>query len=364
MLRSLVVAGFFVVVIAGAAAASQTAAAQPAGPAVTLTLSNGSRLIGEITKEENGKIYFKDQVLGDVVVDQSSVVARDGAQAPAPAPQAPAAPSVGSAVPAFALGNKAIWSRTITAGGSFTSAAFIQGQIPDTFAGITGEALKLSGSQTTAQAGLSLVRATATGVAFWDGSYTYANYEPFGKQADQWVSTVGYNHKLSDKSYTVARVSFKRDKIRQIDSSIIGMFGVGRTLIATPKVKFDVVPGITLLREEKGTQFDGDVLFGGGALENLTITPNPFFSFEQRELYYIIFNHTELYGLESYAGIRGMLNKYLGITFGLSYVYDNTLAQRFTVVPANALFAGSPQLSLLANEKGQALLTAGFQIRF
>ena len=41
--------------------------------ATTLKLKNGSVVIGEVTKQEGGKVYIKADLLGDLVVDESDV---------------------------------------------------------------------------------------------------------------------------------------------------------------------------------------------------------------------------------------------------------------------------------------------------
>lgn len=348
--------------------ASNAGAQDAATQSVVLRMADGSFIVGQIVSEDGGKITINAGTLGTLTIDAAQVADRleparfAGALAqitPQPAP-------TGGAVPAFAQTPRAVWSRTISIGGSFTSAPFKQGPLLEGVPQLTGAALSLIGEQSAVQGSVQITRATLNGAFFAEANQIYANTEPLGNVANTLSLSTGYNFRLNKdgRLYALTRYTYRHDKVREIDFSNVGLVGVGYTVVGTPKVKFDLVPGLAIIYEEKGTAFDNDVLFGLGFIESLTVQPHPMFTLEQREMYYLAPEDSEFWGLESYLGIRGMLSKYFGITFGLSHLHDNVLETRPTVIPANALFPGQPQFNVLANEASQLYITAGVLVRW
>lgn len=360
-----------------ASAAAPTPAGQPSpgaagaqGQPVVLRLANNTLLFGVILREEGDSVVFDAGTLGQLTIKRADIVAELPPAAVAAAFQAPqaggAAQPPSNAVGAFSESGRVVWTRFITLGGSFTSAPFEQGVLDPAIPALTGELLRLPGKQYAAQAQATLVRAASLGVFFVDASLTYAEYEPFGKQADLPKVSTGYNFRLrsGQRLYGVTRYTFFKDRVRQVDYSNQALFGLGIHAVATPKVKLEVVPGLALIREKKGTPLDDTWQGGWGFLQQLTFSPNQFAQIEQREMYYQLFDDSTYRGLESYVGFKGMLSKQLGVQFGLSHIYDNAIAQRPTPIPANALFPGQPAFSVLANSKSQVFMTAGMLVRF
>jgi len=277
-----------------------------------------------------------------------------------------AAPPPPETAAGFAPPGTVRWTRTAQLGGSFTSGSFKQGQLDPTIPGLPGAVLKWPGNQYTAQGNLTLVRATNMGVAFLDTSLTYAVYDPFGKQADLPKASVGYNFRFKEKTrmYGVTKYTYYEDQVKHVDYSNQLLFGLGFRAMETKRVKLDLVPGLTVIKEKKGTRFDGNLLAGYGGLESLTFSPNPYSSIEHRETFYQTFNDTSYYGLESYLGFKGFLSKNMGVTIGFTNIIDNAIAGSITQIPANALFAGQPAFGVFANNRVQTLITAGILIKF
>jgi Protein of unknown function, DUF481 len=358
-----------------AAQAPAAPAASPAAPAspdqvVVLRLANNSLLVGHIVREEGDSIVFDAGTLGQITIKRADIVAQLDPSAVAAAFQGAQAAAGGqpptNGLAGFSNTGKVLWTRFITFGGAYTSAPFIQGVIDPTIPALTGELLRLPGRQYTVQGQATIVRATSLGIAFVDASLNYTAYDPFGKQTDVPKIAGGYNFRLKtgQKLYGVTRYTWYKDRVRQIDYSNQLLFGLGIHTVDTKKTKLDVVPGLAVIREKKGTPFDDEWQGGWGFLEQLTFAPYPFGQIEQREMYYQLFNDSSYRGLESYIGFKGMLSKQLGVQFGLSHIYDNAIAQRTTPIPANALFPGQPAFNLFANEKSQVFITAGMLVRF
>jgi hypothetical protein len=352
------------------AAPAAAAAAGAQGQPVVLRLANNTLLFGVIVRDDGDSVVFDAGTLGQLTIKRAEIVAELPPAAVAAAFQGPQAAGANqppsNATGAFSESGRVIWTRFITLGGSFTSAPFEQGELDPTLPGLTGKVLRLPGKQYAVQGQATLVRAASLGVFFVDASLTYAEYDPFGKQADLPKVSTGYNFRLKSgqRLYGVTRYTFFKDRVRQVDYSNQALFGLGIHAVSTPKVKLEVVPGLALIREKKGTPLDDTWQGGWGFLQQLTFSPNQFAQIEQREMYYQLFDDSSYRGLESYIGFKGMLSKQLGIQFGLSHIYDNAIAQRPTPIPANALFPGQPAFSVLANSKSQVFMTGGMLLRF
>ena len=355
-------------------APAQPAAQAPAGdtaqqPLVVLRLKDNSLLVGRVVREDATTVVFDAGALGQLTLKTADIIARlDPATVAAAfqAPQQNAAPPAQTGLSGFTGKGKVIWTKTFTGGGTFTSAAFKQGVIDQRFPTITGKTLKLPGNQYVAQLNLVVMRASERGVGFLDGSWTYAKYDPFGKQADNPKLSIGYNFKIgqSKRFYGVSRYTYYEDQVKQVDYSNQALFGIGTHAVAQRRVKLDLVPGVALIEEKKGTRFDGQLLKGWGGLEQLVVNPNRFSQFEQREFFYQAFDDTSYYGLESYVGYKGMLSKQLGVSIGFTHIIDNAIAARQYPVPANSLYPGQPVFNVEVNNKTQTFVTAGMLIRF
>lgn len=352
------------------------ALAVPSVNADVVRLKNGDVLTGKILRQEGGKVTFKGSLYGEITLNESDVAAfkvGDGltaadldaaassAPAAVPVTAAPATASGGSTASTFAghptNPNKAAWSRTFTFGGSYVGASFEQGQIPNTPPGTTGAALRLPGRTLGFQASASIVRTTPTDAQSLDLNYNYTDYEPNGRQTDNYSAAFAWNHKLSDRTYTSSRTSYSVDTVKNIDYAAVQLFGFGYKVKDTVQTKLDVVPGLILSQEKKGNRFDGDLMVGGGFLQNFTYFFNQYASMEQRILFRQSFEETEVYAVDAYIGFKGMLSPRMGVTVGVLYLYDNTLG------PVSFPFGGTT-VTLQAQKKDQLSIQSGIQYKF
>ena len=339
-----------------------------------LRLKNGDTLTGKILRQEGGKVTLKGDLYGEITVNESDVASfkvGDGlSAADLEAPKTAAVP-VTAAAPAGGTGGstsstfagqagdpkKAAWSRTLTFGGSYVSPTFEQGQIPGTPPGTTGATLRLPGRILGVQASATFVRTTLTDAHSLELNYNYTDYEPNGRQTDNYSGTFAWNHKLSERTYTSSRTSYSVDTVKNIDYAALQLLGFGYKLKDTVQTKLDLVPGIILSQEKKGNKFDGDLLLGGGFLENFTYFFNQYASFEQRVLYRQSFEESDVYAIDAYVGFKGMLSPRMGVTIGVTYLYDNTLG------PVSFPFGGTT-VTLQAQNKDQLSIQSGIQYKF
>ncbi|HEY0966696.1 MAG TPA: DUF481 domain-containing protein [Opitutaceae bacterium] len=358
-----------------ALAATCLALASSPAFADVLRLKNGDIFTGKITRHEGGKVTLKGDLFGEITVNETDVASfkvGDGLTASdleaAPAATTAAVPvtaataSAGGSTSSTFSGqagnpNKAAWSRTFTFGGSYVSPTFEQGQIPGTPPGTTGAALRLPGRVLGFQASASIVRTTQNDAHSLDLTYNYTDYEPNGRQTDNYSAAFAWNHKLSDRTYTSSRTSYSVDTVKNIDYSAVQLLGFGYKIKDTVQTKLDIVPGIILSQEKKGNQYDDDLMVGGGFLQNFTYFFNQYASMEQRILYRQSFEETDVYAVDAYIGFKGMLSPRMGVTIGVLYLYDNTLG------PVSFPFGGTT-VTLQAQNKDQLSIQSGIQYKF
>lgn len=340
-------------------------AVTPAG-AETVHLKDGTVLVGARQREADGKVYFKSDLLGDLVIDADAIVpAGEGAVQPAagggaaqpaagggaaqPAPgggAAQPAPGGGAAQPAPGGGTaqpgagdaagkagqnastvpKTGWSAKLSAGGNYTSATFKQGElVPGS--GVTGESLKLPGRQIGVQVSATVTYSTPKYTTSLEGKLLYLDIQPLGRQAESYLGALSLLYRLGGPYFAASRTSLFRDDVKNIDYSFLQLLGVGRLLLDRPATKLDFTPGVLLLVEGKGLETDGDPLFGVGAMENFSHAFNPFVLVEQRLLFHSALTHLDFTGVNAYVGFKGKLSRRLGVQFGVTVAYDRSLAK-------------------------------------
>lgn len=327
----------------------------------TLRLINGTTLVGQTTKEENGKIYFRAELLGDLVIDAANVAPRKSAP-PVDTASGPAQPiPLSTARQKITDPNQPVWTRKISASLSYASATFTQGPItpaaplPPGTPVPTGASLGLPGRQLTKQFSASLSRVTPQNTFSFDGKHVSVDAQPLGSQVNSYSATGVYTYNLNENYFVVSRSTYSEDKVRNIDFSALQIFGIGRTLLDRPATKLEVVSGVVFLKERKHLPTDGPVHTGGGFLETFSHDFRPGLTLEHHLLYRTIFAHSELTMIDGYLGFKGMLTPRLGLTTGVTYTYDRSLGR--TLLP-------NVPLPVYANEKGQISFTSGLEYDF
>jgi len=375
-------------------------ATRPVFGSVTLELANGTKLVGSVTKEEGGKIYFHADLVGDVVIDAAAVVKREDTAAVAGStPAAPTAPAAGAAgaaaavpppssqpVPvvttapagpsapassapgapseAAAATGKAFWKRIISVNGSYTSASYTQGQIKGAPAGFpTGAQAGLQGANSTLQASGTLIGATPYQAFSLTASYGYANYQPAGTVMNNHGAEMTYTYVLSPLDYLLTRTTYKVDKPANVEHAFEQVFGFGHKFIDTPQTHLDLIPGVSLVDDARGTAWDNKWILSAGFLEHLDHAFNERVSLEQSFKYRVGVDHTEVWYINAYLGLKAAIAEHISFTTGGTYTYDNTLGPVPPALAAAFLAQGVPP-ALIAElqpaKKGQFLLTSGF----
>jgi hypothetical protein len=283
------------------------------------------------------------------------VLVSAAAPALAQAPPAPAAPPPPPAVQ---------WQRTASVQGSFASAPFVQTGLDPSIPALTGAALGLPGRQITVQSSVAVGRITSRNALQITGGITYLNTQPTGTLAKTFAADVEYRHVVSPRVYWLSRTSERRDTVRNIDNAFVETLGVGYTVTQSPRFRMDVTPGAMMQHENNNTRFDGDWLFSLGGMVAAQGRFSQTAGFEARMLARRSVQHSEVWAVESSAGVQAALTQRLALTATLTYNYDNLLGESFKSVPANQLFPGSPALQLFATHKRQVQFATGLQVTF
>jgi hypothetical protein len=356
---------------APAATPSGSPAAQAAGDAagtsdkaVALRLADHTMLVGTIVSEDASTIVLDAGVLGKITLKASDVVGRMDpavlAAVGAPPPAPPPMPDTG--VSFFAPAGQVRWTRTMMFGGSYSSPIFEQGAVRTNMPEVqlTGESLKLPGTQYTVQGQLSIIRSSDAHMAYFNASYIRMIVEPLGKQTEVPKISVGYSFRNSqqDRYFYTSLFEWYTDKVRNIEVSNQAFVGVGFHAVRTPKVKLDLVPLVGVLHEEKGTRFDNKLLGGFGGMWQLTYSPSPVVQIEHRENFHAAFNDFEYRGLESYLGFKGMIGKRLALSVGVTHTFDASLGEAVLTTPT------APGLRVFANKEHVLRATTGIQVTF
>jgi hypothetical protein len=339
-------------------------AAAASAETVTLHLTDGTVLQGEIIKEADGKVHFKTQLLGEIDVPEAAIVGRGAALAGAtPPPTTPPAEAPPAAAAAAAT-STVTWIRSFGIGGNYVSAPFIQGPVDGSVPNVTGKLLRLPGAQWNGQAMLNLVRNTQTRGWFLNASITEVDAEPTGRLTETYALETNYTQYYRADDYVVARLEFKRDAVRNIDGHVVQSFGVGRRVRNTPHLRIDLIGGIDFRREKAGTPYDGDILPGYGMMQMLSWSNKVGVGFDERLILRTLLKSSDLWYMEFYAGVRAPITKTIAFTVGLTHTYDGMLGVQRLDIPADAFFPGSPAAVFFANNKRNTQLTTGLQLKF
>lgn len=280
--------------------------------AQSITLTNGATLVGEIVSEKEGKVVFKDSVLGTLTIDASAVKGRTAASAePSGSAQValqPSAPPPVAAAPAPKDPNAPHWTRGLQFNYSFVSGA--------------APALGI-GDNTTVGVNAIIERVTPQNVASFSASYNKSRSKPGPASVDNRTFGFQYDHILSPTLRLISRSTYMVDKPKKMDYRFEELLAVGFTLAKTPKTFFLIAPGLGYSQGKK--QFIGteDQQWGGGFYELLNHNFTPTVSLEQKFFIFQSVNDSDYYVYNGYVGLKGQIAPQLSLTTGFNIVHDN-----------------------------------------
>ncbi|MBI2215373.1 MAG: DUF481 domain-containing protein [Acidobacteria bacterium] len=338
-------------------AAIPLAAASDDLPIVTLRLSDGTVLVGRVVSEAEGKLRVRTALLGEIEIDDESVVDRTPGPVPHDAAANPVTPPTEPPAAPTAKTVAVSWTRSVSIGGSFISAPYEQGEIDEGNPGYTGKALGLPGEQLHAQFNLNLLRSGPADRWSLDSSFTFVDAQPTGRLTQAFKLDSTYSRLFHGRDFVFSNTAFRRDVVRNIDNSIVQSFGVGREFAVAKSRVLNIMPGVLVQREEKETIYDADVMFGFGFMETFSITNSRGVALDQRLIAKTLVEDLSLYSIDAYVGVRAPLTKRMMLQAGLQFDHDEMLGLQQTKLPGTDII-------LYANKKSSLQLTTGIQIGF
>jgi putative salt-induced outer membrane protein YdiY len=218
--------------LAAAALAAATACALNAS---VLVLKNGCVLSGTVIRREDGRIHFKDDIIGEVVVDESAVTAIEkgpavpatpkvAAPAPAPAPAAAVAVVKVPAVPTVTRKGILGWNGKVECGYDNTSSSDIRTVAMN--ARIEAEH-KVKAEDYLAKT--SFLYGSTDGVA----------------ATDQGDAEFRWRHNLSDRLFTQSDTTYETDRVKLIHYQVEQNAGVGYRILQNAHNTVNVGTGVT-----------------------------------------------------------------------------------------------------------------------
>jgi hypothetical protein len=295
----------------------------PPGTNLTITLKDGEKVIGTLTKREAGKVYLKADKLGDVVIDETEIASA--------VPTGPAAPP--AAAPAQATAPAVKWTTNATFGYTFVSGAAPLLGVGDT------HGVSISGF--TERAGPKNAVAII-------GAYTYQRTKPIAAAANNGSLTLAYNQPLSPRFTFLSRTTVATDDVQKINSRIFNVDGIGFLPLATKKVKLSIAPGLgfTDTNRDKTGQLAAifanvkDSAFGYGVYENLIVTFLPTLMLNQNILHLHSFKNTDQYLTTQQISLVGMVSPKVGLSITFNSTYDSQMPEPYFKKWTNQLVSG------------------------
>lgn len=294
------------------------------GQAVTITLSNGSKITGTVTKREGGSVTLNADLIGDIVVSEKDIAAFGPAAAATPSQVAPAQ----ATVPAVK------WTTTGTIGYNFVSGAAPLLNVGDTHGvNVTG----------------FTERASPRDAMALSGTYTYQRSHPVGAAANNGSLTLAYNRPLNKTLTLLSRTSFGKDAVQRVDYRLTNLNGIGFIPISKPRVRLSLVPGVGFTTSRFGS--DNPTLaalfanaknnaVGYGFFDYFSVSPVPTLTFSQTFLHLHSFTDTDQYISQSLLAVVGMVSPRVGLSITFTSNYDSQLPEPYIKRMTHALTSG------------------------
>lgn len=324
--------------------------------AAELHFRNGDRLTGELVRRDDGKIYFRSAVLGEVMVNEVDAAIVETAETPVeslaglpPAPKthaksttatAPTTPATGGAggPPANAVAASAAKPVEKTPAGSTTTTAKIgrwKGKVEFGYQQQTGRQDALN---TSVRADVEREGSVDTIKSSLRVLYGELNDRTTSDRAD---ASFRWRHQLSPKVFGQAVTSYLTDNIKQIDQNYEQNVGIGYALLKRDRHVINLGGGLTgQYREAQG--IEGGFAALGEFFEDYTYRFNGRLTFLQDMLAqyspksrdsYTIVNGTltptdgdeQNYKIRFNTTLQGKITERISMNLRFEYEFDNAI---------------------------------------
>lgn len=297
----------------------------------TVTLTNGTTLVGEVVGASADHLTLKDAVLGTLNVPLSAIKSRSGgaiAAAPTATPTPASAPSAGgnetpvATAGATTLGgshgahasappsgsNQVHWTRGVQ-----INIGYMSGAAPDL------------GIDASRNIGVNFVleRATPKHIASLTGSYNHGQAKPAPPYVDNISASFQYDYIFNEKYRFVSRTTAMRDRPKLILHRTEELAGIATTLIRNPKTLLMVAPGLGYSFGQKDFASDMDNQHVGlGAYQIFNHAFTPTLSFEQTFFFFQSLEDSNYLIYNGSIGLKTQITKTLSLMTTFHAVFD------------------------------------------
>lgn len=293
------------------------------GQAVTITLANGSKISGTVTKHEGGKVSLKADLIGEIVIEEKDIAGVGPAATAAPA----------QAVPAAATAPKVTWTTTGTAGYTFVSGASPMLGVGDT------HGVNIS---------MFTERASSADAVSLSGTFTYQRTQPAPAAAKNGGATFAWNHTLNKQLTFISRTTYNKDSVQAIDRRFTNLDGLGIMLVQNKNVTLSVVSGLGFTTTKYTVNPTLAPLFanvknnafGYGVFNYLQIRILPTLALSETFLHLRSFETSSQYVSQAQVSLVGLISPRVGISITFSNNYDSQMPEPYIKKSTSTLTSG------------------------
>ena len=290
---------------------------------VSVTLHDGSVVVGELIAGDSISVTVHTELFGQVLIPRSKIVAMSGAPIYAPAPPSlsePASAPTASQPPSASPSAPSVqWQRTLNLSANYASG---------TIAGYTGETRG-------AEVGIAIERITDL-LQFKltiDGAYqvTDPNPESRNEASFSFIATRKFDGPFSVRWETLV----EHNAVDELDYRIYQVIGVGWTAVQSNHVTVLLAPGLGYTEEHgAGPTRLGNASRGKfkdahgialGSLEQVTLRLPPAFTITQEVFSFHAFDDNPRLQYTGTVKLVGMVSKHVGMTIEYKREFDSVV---------------------------------------
>lgn len=302
--------------------------------AESIHFKNGDVLSGRILERVPGKVRLATDNLGEVWVD-ATLLADD---APAPFPRggsSPTDPEQPTPLPAAAdlphavaprRSGAPVWKTSLSLAARHQSAVSASTSANSSPSSPSSSTFR--GSRTEVAASLTISRVTSLDAYSLAGALTYTDTDPWGPEIDEHSAEFTWTHALSAETRTMSRTSYQVDHARGIRSAAYQFGGLGFLLLDDLQTKLTVTPGLVVMYDRKGNDFDHQFHAGAGLMLSYEHLFTESLSFEHTVFLRQSVRDQAFWVLSARAGVRAALGQHTSWITGITYDYDATLGRQ------------------------------------
>ncbi len=276
--------------------------------AETITLKNGTTLVGKITSESEGKVLFKDSILGNIEFASSVIISRSSSISTST--ESLDKPSSDSKEAAVAVTTQNKDSRTNTdentpkwSRSAGISYSYASGPAPS--AGI--------GDNINYSLNVDIKRQSKTNSISFDASLAYSATKPYPAFSDSKSALLTYEHFISKDFRISSMTSYGQNKPQGYDRSLLQMVGLPYQAVNNDEWNIFYGPILAGFQYKEIAPAKATNHLGYGFYQSITYKLTPALSIEEKLQALEAFDNTAFYSYNGSLSLIGQLSKSLSL---------------------------------------------------